>query len=227
LSKKYNEKKKIIDPLKKYEIDEGLSLVKETAWAKFPESVDLAVKLNLSSKKPESVRGLVSLPHGSGKTKRIAVITSSDRVEEAKNNGADVAGSQDLVDQIQKGFLDFDVLLATPDMMPSVGKLGKILGTKGLMPNPKSGTVSQDLKAIKAFKTGNMEFRMDKTGVIHLSIGKVDFSAEKIKDNLLVAIEAIKKSKPSSVKGEYFGSVSISSTMGPGIKLNIRAMETT
>jgi len=225
LSKKYAEKAKLVNPSKKYTLDEGINIVKETAWAKFHESVDLAIKLNISSKKSESIRGLVSLPHGSGKTKRVAVITSSDKVEEAKNMGADIFGSQDLVEKIQKGFLDFDVLLATPDMMASIGKLGKILGTKGLMPNPKSGTVTSDLKAIKGFKSGKVEFRMDKTGVVHLPVGKVGFDFQQIKENLLAAIEAIKKSKPSSVKGEFFGSVSISSTMGPGIKLNVRAME--
>lgn len=224
ISKKYSEKLKLVNKSKKYSIDEGLNLAISTAWAKFPESIDLAIKVNISSKKSESVRGLVVLPHGTGKTKKVAVLAKGDKLKEAEEASADVFGAEDLVEKITKGFLDFDVLLATPDMMPTVGRLGKILGTKGLMPNPKSGTVTNDIKkSVSEFKSGKTEFRMEKNGVVHLGIGKVNFGFSKLKENLVTAIEAIKNGKPSSVKGEYFHSVSISTTMGPGIKLDVKA----
>jgi len=226
LSKKYNEVAKLVDPLKKYSIEEGIELVKKTAWAKFPESIDLAINLNLSSKKSESIRGLVSLPFGTGKTRKIAVLTKGEKIKEAEDAGADVVGAEDLIEKISKGFLDFDVLLASPDMMPSVGKLGKVLGTKGLMPNPKSGTVTNNIgQSVKEFKAGKAEFRMEKNGVVHLMFGKVNFESEKLKENLVASIDAIRKSKPSSVKGEFFKSVTISSTMGPGVKLDVRSSE--
>lgn len=226
MSKKYNEKLKLVDRTKKYELDNAVNLAKQTAWAKFPESVDLSITLNLSGKKSESVRGLVSLPHGSGKSKKVAVLTRGEKVKEAEAAGADVFGAEDLVEKISKGFLDFDVLLATPDMMPQVGKLGKVLGSKGLMPNPKSGTVTNEIaKSVKEFKTGKVEFRMEKSGVVHLMIGKVDFEASKLKENILAALEAIRKSKPSSVKGAFFKSVTLSTTMGPGIRLDLKTLE--
>ena len=228
MSKKYEEKAKLVTPGKKYSVDEGIDLVKKTSWAKFPESVDLSIRLNLSGKKSESIRGLVNLPYGSGKSKKIAVLAKGDKAKEAEAAGADITGADDLVEKISKGFLDFDILLATPDMMPTVGKLGKILGTKGLMPNPKSGTVTNDIgKSVKEFKGGRVEFRMEKGGVVHLMVGKVNLEPEKIKQNLIAGIEAIRKSKPSSVKGDYFKSVTLSSTMGPGIKLDVKASEAT
>ncbi len=226
MSKKYLEKSKLVDRSKKYSVEDGVKLLKETAWAKFPESVDLAITLNLSSKKSESVRGLVTLPNGTGKKMTVAVLAKGEKIKEAEKAGADIVGAEDLAEKISKGFTDFDILLATPDMMPQVGKLGKVLGAKGLMPNPKSGTVTNDIaKTVKEFKAGKLEFRMDKNGVIHLLIGKVALEPSKLKENLDVAIEAVRKSKPASVKGDFFKSVVISSTMGPGIKLDVRSSE--
>ena len=227
MSKKYSEKAKLVSPEKKYNFDDAVRLVKETAWAKFPESVDLAITLNLGSKKSESVRGLVSLPNGSGKKLKVAVLTKGEKIKEAEDAGADVVGAEDLVEKISKGFLDFDILIASPDMMSQVGKLGKVLGGRGLMPNPKSGTVTPEIaKTVKEFKGGKIEFRMDKNGVVHMLVGKVDLGPEKLKENLTVALQAVRKSKPSSVKGEFFKSAVVSSTMGPGIKLDLRSLET-
>lgn len=224
--KKYAEKAKLVEHMKKYSIDDAVKLLPRTSWAKFPESVDLAITLNLSSKKTESVRGLIKLPHGSGKKVRVAVLTRGEKIKEAEEAGADITGSEDLVEKISKGFMDFDTLLASPDMMPQVGKLGKILGTKGLMPNPKSGTVTNDIgKAVKEFKGGKIEFRMDKGGVVHILVGKANLSPEQIKDNLTEALNAVRKSKPSSVKGAFFRSAVVSSTMGPGIKIDLKSME--
>lgn len=226
MSKKYGEKAKLVSPSKKYSFDEAVDLAKKTAWAKFTESIDLAVALNLGSKKSESIRGLFNLPHGSGKKLKVAVLAKGDNLKKAEDAGADITGAEDLAEKISKGFLDFDILLATPDMMPQVGKLGKVLGARGLMPNPKSGTVTNDIeKTVKEFKAGKQEFRMDKSNVVHLMIGKVDFPNDHIKENLLVALTAVKKSKPSGIKGEYLKSAAISSTMGPGIKLDLKSQE--
>jgi large subunit ribosomal protein L1 len=224
LSKKYEEKNQLVDSNKYYKPEEALTLLKDTAWAKFTESVDLAVKLNVDIKKGQtSVRGTVDLPHGSGKKVRVAVITKGEAAAEAEAAGAQVVGAEDLVDKISKGFLDFDVLLATPDMMSLVGKLGKILGSKGLMPNPKSGTVTQDIgKAVKAFQTGKIEFRMDKGGVVHLLLGKANFLPEHLLANFRAVMEAVKHQKPSGTKGAFFKSATLSTTMGPGIRLDVR-----
>lgn len=212
--------------MKKYGLDEAIKLVKLASWAKFNESVDLSLSVNQSAKKSDSIRGLVNLPYGNGKTIKVAVLTKGDKIKEAESAGADVVGAEDLAEKISKGFLEFDVLLATPDMMPQVGKLGKILGSKGLMPNPKSGTVTNEIgKTVKEFKSGKVEFRMEKGGVVHLMIGKINFDDNKIKENALVAIEAVRKAKPSSVKGDFFKSGSLSSTMGPGIKIDIKPLE--
>ena len=226
-SKKYAEKAKLVNKTKKYSIEEGLKLLKEVAWAGFVESVDLSIKLNLpTSKKVESIRGLVVLPHGTGKKLKVAVVAKGSKLKEAEDAGAHVFGAEDLIEKMSKGFFDFDILLATPDMMGAIGKLGKLLGTKGLMPNPKSGTVTNDIStSVKEFAAGKVEYRMEKGGVIHVLLGKINFDIEKLKDNLLVAVEAIKKSKPSAVKGDFFKTVTISSTMGPGIKLDIRSAE--
>lgn len=224
MSKKYEEKNQLVDSNKYYKPEEALTLLKDTAWAKFTESVDLAVKLNVDIKKGQtSVRGTVDLPHGSGKKVRVAVITKGEAAAEAEAAGAQVVGAEDLVDKISKGFLDFDVLLATPDMMSLVGKLGKILGSKGLMPNPKSGTVTQDIgKAVKAFQTGKIEFRMDKGGVVHLLLGKANFLPEHLLANFRAVMEAVKHQKPSGTKGAFFKSATLSTTMGPGIRLDVR-----
>ena len=224
MSKKYEEKNKLVDRNKCYKPEEALALLKDTAWAKFTESVDLAAKLNVDLKKGQtSIRGTVDLPHGSGKKVKVAVITKGDKAAEAEAAGAQVVGAEDLVDKISKGFLDFDVLLATPDMMSTVGKLGKMLGTKGLMPNPKSGTVTQDIgKAVKAFQAGKIEFRMDKGGVVHLLLGKANFLPEHLLANFKAAMEALMHQKPSGTKGAYFKSATLSTTMGPGIRLDVR-----
>lgn len=227
LSKKYSEKAKIVESGKLYNLDEAIDLVKKTAWASFEESVDMAVKLGYTPKKGQTIRGTVDLPGGTGRTVKVAVLTSGGKQKEAEDAGADIVGADDLIEKIKNGFLGFDVLLATPDMMPKVGKLGKILGTKGLMPNPKSGTVTPEIsKAVKEFKAGKIEFKADKGGVIHLLIGKVKFDKEKILQNFMKAWGAVIKSKPSAAKGnQYIKSVSLSSTMGPGIKVNLRAVE--
>lgn len=208
---------------KLYSPEEGIELVKKNARAKFDETVDLAMKLGVDVKKNPSVRGTVSLPAGSGKTRRVAVITKPERIKEAEEAGAEVAGSTDLIEKIKNGFMDFDVLIATPDMMGEVGKLGKILGTKGLMPNPKSGTVTPEVgKAVKEFKGGKVEFKMDKGGALHMVLGKVSFPPEALKQNFKAVVAAINQVKPSGLKGAFIQSVTISSTMGPGVKIDPR-----
>ncbi len=202
-----------------------MALLPETKRAKFDETVDLALKLGVDTTKNPSVRGTVVLPAGSGKTKRVAVITKPERVKEAEEAGAAVAGSTDLIEKIKGGFLDFDVVIASPDMMGEVGKLGKLLGTKGLMPNPKSGTVTPDIsKAVSEFKGGKVEFKMDKGGAVHLGIGKVSFAAEALHGNLRAAVAAIHAAKPGGLKGAFIKSVTLSTTMGPGIKIDPRLM---
>jgi len=220
LSKKYSEKAKLVSPEKKYNFDDAVRLVKETAWAKFPESVDLAITLNLGSKKSESVRGLVSLPNGSGKKLKVAVLTKGEKIKEAEDAGADVVGAEDLVEKISKGFLDFDILIASPDMMSQVGKLGKVLGGRGLMPNPKSGTVTPEIaKTVKEFKGGKIEFKTDKQAGLHVGIGKLNFSESQILENASKVLEAIQQARPQSVKGIFIKSVSIYSSMSPGMRL--------
>ncbi|HTY13519.1 MAG TPA: 50S ribosomal protein L1 [Candidatus Omnitrophota bacterium] len=224
MSKKYDEKAKLLADKKTLAPEEAVKMLKATTWAKFVESADLAIKLSLDTTKSVSIRGVVSLPHGSGKVNRVAVIASDDKVAEAKGAGAVVAGSDDLIEKISKGFLDFDVLIATPDMMGKVGKLGKTLGTKGLMPNPKSGTVTPEVaKAVNEFKSGKVEFRMDKGGVVHMLFGKVNLDEKQLLDNLNTAVGAILKTKPSGTKGNYFKSMTISTTMGPGIPVDTRS----
>ncbi len=225
MSKKYEEKAKLLADKKPLSPEEAVKMLKSTTWAKFVESADLAIKLNLDTAKGGvSIRGVVSLPHGSGKVNRVAVITSADKVGEAQKAGAAVAGSEDLIEKISKGFLDFDVLIATPDMMGQVGKLGKTLGTKGLMPNPKSGTVTPDIaKAVGEFKSGKVEFRMDKGGVVHMLFGKVNLGEDQLLANFNTAVNAILKTKPSGTKGNYFKSMTVSTTMGPGIPVETRS----
>jgi len=226
LSKRYLEIFKQVDRSKLYSPEAALDLVKATAKAKFPESVDLAMKLNVDTKKGGvSIRGTISLPHGSGKSVKVAVLCKGDKTKEAEEAGADVVGSDDLIQKISGGFLGFDVLIATPDMMGAAGKLGKILGTKGLMPNPKSGTVTADIsKTVKEFKAGKFEFRMDKGGVVHLVLGKAAMEKKDLLDNLKTAVLAVNKTKPSGTKGAYLKSLTLSSTMGPGVRLDAREM---
>jgi large subunit ribosomal protein L1 len=219
-SKSFKAKASLVDRTKVYPLLAAMKLVKETARGKFNESVDLAMKLSADPKK-HSVRGTVILPAGSGRSQRVAVITKGLKVTEAEQAGADLVGSDDLVEKIQKGFLDFDVLICTPDMMPAMGKLGKVLGPKGLMPNPKSGTVTAEVgQAVKEFKGGKTEFKMDKNGALHMVMGKVSFSPEDLDRNFSAALQAILHSKPSGVKGAFIQTITVSSTMGPGIKID-------
>lgn len=222
--KKYKEKEKLVVKGKVYAPADAVKMVKQSAFAKFDETVDMAVVLNIDPKKGgENVRGTVALPAGTGKKIKIGVIAKGDKVSEAEKAGADFVGGDDLIEKIKGGWLDFDILISTPDMMASVGKLGKILGTKGLMPNPKSGTVTFDIgKTVSEFKAGKIEFRADKTGVVHVKVGKVSFDENALLKNLSALFEAINKAKPASVKGTYIKSLTLSSTMGPGVKIDPR-----
>jgi len=226
LSKRFAEVAKLVKIGEVYSPEAALKLVSATAKAKFPESVDLALKLNVDTKKGGvSVRGTISLPHGSGRSVKVAVLCKGDKAKEAEEAGADVVGAEDLVQKISGGFLGFDVLIATPDMMGAAGKLGKILGTKGLMPNPKSGTVTPEVgKTVKEFKAGKFEFRMDKGGVVHMMLGKAAMDPAQLLENLKVAVEAVNKTKPSGTKGAYIKSLTVSSTMGPGIAIDARQL---
>jgi large subunit ribosomal protein L1 len=226
--KKYQEKEKLVERNKLYSLDEAVQLLKQTARAKFDETVDLAMKLGVDPKK-SSVRGTVMLPGGSGKTKRVAVIAKAEKVKEAEEVGAETAGGEDLVEKIKNGFLDFDVLIVTPDMMGSVGKLGKILGPKGLMPNPKTGTVTFDIrKTVAEFKGGKIEFKMDKHAALHMILGKISFEAAALRSNFMAALFAVLQVKPSGLKGNYVQSITVSASMGPGIKIDPRlALEMT
>ncbi len=195
-------------------------MVKETAPAKFDESIDLALKLGVDPKK-HSIRGTVLLPGGSGKNKRVAVIAKPDKVAEAEAAGAVAAGGDELIQKISGGWLDFDVIISTPDMMPAVGKLGKLLGTKGLMPNPKSGTVTNEVgKTVKEFQGAKVEFKMDKNGALHMLLGKVSFEPKALEDNFRASLSAVTHLKPSGLKGAFVESITLSSTMGPGIKID-------
>ena len=220
--KKYVESAKLVDKAKLYDNDEAFSLVVKTAKAKFDESVEAHIKLGVDSRHADQqVRGVVVLPHGTGKTQRVLVFAKADKAKEAEAAGADF-GAEELVAKIQgENWFEFDVVVATPDMMGVVGRLGKVLGPKGLMPNPKSGTVTMDVtKAIEDIKSGKIEYRLDKTNIIHCPIGKVSFGEDKLKENFKTLIEAVVKAKPAAAKGQYLKSISIATTMGPGIRLN-------
>jgi len=221
-SKRYDEAIKMIEHLKEYSPEEGVKLIQETAKASFDETVDIAMRLGVDPRHADqNVRGTVSLPNGTGKTVRIMVLTKGENVEKAKSAGADYAGLEEYIEKIQKGWIDFDVVVASPDVMSLVGRLGKILGTRGLMPNPKSGTVTPNVEmAVKEIKAGKIDFRVDKTGIVHSRIGKVSFGEEKLLENLIVFINTVIKMRPASTKGTYLRSISISSTMGPGIFLD-------
>ena len=219
--KKYQEVAKQIED-KLYEVEEAIDLAKKTVTAKFDETVEFAVKLGVDPKHADQqVRGAVVLPHGTGKTNRVLVFAKGDKLKEAEAAGADYAGAEELVAKIQGGWADFDVAVATPDMMGLVGRLGKILGPKGLMPNPKVGTVTLDVaRAINEIKAGKIEYRTDKAGNIHAPIGKVSFDSEKLVENFYTLMDTLIKVKPSAAKGQYVRSVTVSTTMGPGIKIN-------
>ena len=221
--KKYQDSVKSYDKTKLYDMQEAVEVMLSTAKAKFDETVEVHLRLGVDSRHADQqVRGAVVLPHGTGKTVRVLVFAKGDKAKEAQEAGADFVGEAELADKIQKeNWFDFDVVIATPDMMGVVGKLGRVLGPKGLMPNPKSGTVTFDVaKAIQEIKAGKVEYRLDKTNIIHVPVGKVSFGAEKIIDNLKVILEAVIKAKPAAAKGKYLKSVTIASTMGPGVKLN-------
>lgn len=215
-----------IDREKQYPLDEALAMVKERARAGFDETVELAMKLNVDPRHSDQmVRGVVSLPHGTGRPVRVAVFARDDKAGEAEKAGADVVGAEDLAEKIEKGEIDFDRCIATPDMMVVVGKLGKILGPKGLMPNPKLGSVTPDVaKAVKDAKGGQVEFRIEKAGIIHAGIGKVSFADDKLKENVAAFVGAVIKAKPSGAKGSYLKGVAMSSTMGPGVKVEIGSL---
>lgn len=222
ISKRYKSTLTKVDLTKSYSIGEAVNLVKQTATAKFVESVDIAMKLGVDPKKADqAIRGTVSLPHGTGKEIRVLVIAKPPRDEEAKAAGADHSGYQDYLQKIQQGWADVDVIIATPDVMGELGKLGKILGPRGLMPNPKSGTVTNDIeKAVKEVKAGKIEFRVDKAGIVHASVGKVNFDTQKLIENINAFVTMVLRLKPATAKGHYVKSVSLSSTMGPGIMLD-------
>ncbi|MCR1972751.1 50S ribosomal protein L1 [Clostridium sporogenes] len=223
MGKKYTESVKLVDKNTLYTVQEAIELVTKTSKAKFDETVELAVRLGVDPRHADQqVRGAVVLPHGTGKKVRVLVFAKGDKVNEAQEAGADFVGAEELVEKIQKeNWFDFDVVVATPDMMGVVGRLGRVLGPKGLMPNPKSGTVTFDVaKAIADIKAGKVEYRVDKTAIIHVPIGKSSFGEEKLSDNFHVLMEAVVKAKPAAAKGQYIKSVAISSTMGPGIKIN-------
>lgn len=211
-----------IDSNQHYSLDEAISLLKKTSNAKFNETIDIAINLGIDAKKSDqNVRGSMVLPNGTGKTLRVIVFAQSEQVDAAKNAGADKVGFEDLAEEIKSGFSEFDVVIATPDTMRIVGQLGKILGPKGMMPNPKDGTVTKNVEdAVIKAKTGQIRFRNDKGGVVHCPIGKIDFSEESIKENLESLLDAIMKSKPSSSKGAFIKKVTVSSTMGPGITID-------
>lgn len=221
-SKRFKTLEPKIDRSKKYTIEEAVALVRDTATAKFKESVDLAVRLGVDPKKADqAIRGTVALPHGIGKTVRVLVLTRPPRDEEAKAAGAEHAGLQEYVEKIQGGWADIDVIIASPDVMGEVGKLGKILGPRGLMPNPKSGTVTPDVaKAVTEVKAGKIEFRVDKSGIVHASVGKAGFEPEKLVENIHRFLDTIVKAKPSSSKGQYVRSITLSTSMGPGIPID-------
>jgi large subunit ribosomal protein L1 len=221
--KNYQESAKLIDALKFYDVNEAMDLAQKTAKAKFDESVEVHVRLGVDPRHAEQqVRGVVVLPHGTGKTLKVLVFAKGDKAKEAEAAGADFVGAEELVAKIQgENWFDYDVIVATPDMMGVVGRLGKVLGPKGLMPNPKSGTVTFDLdRAIKEIKAGKVEYRVDKTAIIHVAIGKVSFDTEKLVENFKTLMEAVIKAKPSAAKGTYLKSVVVTSTMGPAIKVN-------
>ncbi|HMM70247.1 50S ribosomal protein L1 [Gudongella oleilytica] len=221
--KNYQESMKLVDRTKLYDTLEALELVQQTAKAKFDETIELSVRLGVDPRHADQqVRGAVVLPHGTGKTRKVLVIAKGEKVKEAEDAGADFVGGDEMVARIQnEGWLDFDVVVATPDMMGVVGRIGRVLGPKGLMPNPKSGTVTFDIeKAVNEIKAGKVEYRVDKASIVHVPIGKVSFGTDKLRENFQAIVEALIKAKPAAAKGKYLRTVTVASTMGPGIKIN-------
>ncbi|KAB3529491.1 50S ribosomal protein L1 [Alkaliphilus pronyensis] len=221
--KKYQEARKLVESNKQYDVNEAIELVKKTATAKFDETIEAHIKLGVDSRHADQqVRGAIVLPHGTGKTAKVLVFAKGDKATAAEKAGADYVGAEDMVSKIQnENWFDFDVVVATPDMMGVVGRLGRVLGPKGLMPNPKSGTVTFDVeKAVNEIKAGKVEYRLDKTNIIHVPVGKASFEESKLTENFRTLMEAILKAKPSAAKGQYLRSVTLTSTMGPGIKVS-------
>ena len=222
--KKYQDSVKLVEKSKFYDINEAMDLITKTAKAKFDETVEAHIRLGVDSRHADQqVRGAIVLPHGTGKTSKVLVFAKGPKADEAKAAGADYVGDADLVAKIQgENWFDFDVVVATPDMMGVVGRLGKVLGPKGLMPSPKAGTVTMDVtKAVNEIKAGKIEYRLDKTNIIHVPIGKASFTEEQLADNFQTLMDAINKAKPSSLKGQYIKSISLAPTMGPGVKVNV------
>ncbi|MFK3939286.1 50S ribosomal protein L1 [Alkalihalobacillus sp. NPDC078783] len=224
--KKYQEALKLVDKDTSYSPAEAIELVKKTATAKFDESVEVAVRLGVDPKKADQqIRGAVVLPNGTGKTQRVLVFAKGEKAKEAEAAGADFVGEEDFINKINQGWFDFDVIVATPDMMAQVGKLGRVLGPKGLMPNPKTGTVTFDVtKAVNEIKAGKVEYRVEKSGNVHVPIGKVSFEDDKLVENFKTIVDTLLKAKPSAAKGTYMRNVSIASTMGPGIRVNVSSL---
>ena len=220
--KKYKEAKNKIDRHKRYTLEEALQLLPETSYVRFDEGIDVAIRLGVDPKKPDQmVRGTVILPHGTGKEVKVLVFAQGEKEKEAREAGSDFVGGEELVDKISQGWLEFDKAIATPDMMKVVSKLGKILGPRGLMPNPKVGTVTFEVgKAVQDIKSGKVEFKIDKAGNLHVSVGKVSFGQEKLRENIITLLDSVIKAKPASSKGTYVKGLAISTTMGPGIKVD-------
>lgn len=223
MGKKINEAREKVERGKEYSIEDAIGLVKKTSFTKFNETVDMAVNLGIDAKKTDQmVRSAVVLPHGTGKKVRVVVFAKGEKEKEARDAGADYVGAEDLIEKIQQGWFDFDKVVATPDIMGLVGKLGKLLGPRGLMPNPKLGTVTFDLaKAVKEIKAGKVEYKTEKAGLIHVPIGKVSFDDQKLIENAMAVIDAIIKAKPPTSKGKYLKKVAVSSTMGPGVQIDV------
>jgi len=223
MGKKVNEAREKVERGKEYSIEDAIGLVKKASFTKFNETVDMAVNLGIDAKKTDQmVRSAVVLPHGTGKKVRVVVFAKGEKEKEARDAGADYVGAEDLIEKIQQGWFDFDKVVATPDIMGLVGKLGKLLGPRGLMPNPKLGTVTFDLaKAVKEIRAGKVEYKTEKAGLIHVPIGKVSFDDQKLIENAMAVIDAIIKAKPPTSKGKYLKKVAVSSTMGPGVKIDV------
>ncbi|MBN2653704.1 MAG: 50S ribosomal protein L1 [Nitrospirae bacterium] len=228
MGKKFDNAEKNVDLTKEYPIDEAVAIVKENAFAKFDETVDLAINLGVDPRKSDQmVRGTVVLPHGTGKTAKVVVFAKGEKEKEARDAGADFVGAEDLVEKMQQGWLDFDSVVATPDIMGLVGKLGKVLGPRGLMPNPKLGTVTFDVaKAVKDIKAGKVDFKVEKAGIVHVPVGKVSFDKEKLLENATEIIKSVSKAKPATSKGRYIKRVTISSTMGIGVMVDPLKLKT-
>ncbi len=226
IGKRQKSAREAIDREKHYQLNEAVGMIKNNATAKFDETIEIAVNLGVDPRHSDQmVRGMVTLPNGTGKSVRVAVFAKDANIEVAKEAGADIVGGEELAEQVQKGEIDFDRCISTPDMMSVVGKLGKVLGPRGLMPNPKLGTVTKDVaEAVKAAKGGQVEFRVEKAGVIHAGVGKASFSEEALSENIAAFVGAIQKAKPSGAKGTYMKKVALSSTMGPGIKLDLATL---